>query len=892
MPGYGAEQRAAKEARRRFERGYDEGAGNVRPYKGQAGPGPAFSGGARTGRRRDEGDRIAGDSRQRAREAVRANLEAARANIPGVREARLDARDATRDAEESMGVARGVLSAGEEPAIRRNAKLEAHLIPKMFGADSQTTFNPRDPQHQEWLRQAKVQFALDSDQQRVGSGVTAGGMSSGTGQLQETAAAPAPPTPGGFSESEMAAEENWRKQFAGPGAVVPAPYPWQTTAGVPLSPYPGYQQPRPIWPSLVPPAPASPVQAQEAALDGLAGRFGEDYDKWTPGQKALYAQESAKMNRAKQQEINALRGPLGVALQNIGASRPAKPLPTPEPQSRLSEGFRTPRDTGIAMGLVQSVAGIPPMPAQYQPSMGPSGGLVADRAAAEKAAADQQAVRVVNLAKLRQMGAVANEENLKALQGKGPALGPYEKTMAAQAEAATAATAAIPQVAPEYIARRRAKLNAMWDKAEAEGNMEEMARLRGQEWEFDENGNRLTSQYEGGATSIGGDVWGHIKGAVSGAGEAVTGALGMLEGKGSPEWVGIPAASTTTTFIPGAGTARTQVRSLPLTNEARVARYMAADPTVSRDEALVALGLRTAPVQPTFIPGAGVVKGSPAGTAPTFIPGAGVTQKGAVGAPGTAGKQSVFIPGAGVVAGAGAGAAKAVLPAAPAATPAAPAAPVSPGGVDQNVVGAAQKRLQAKRQAGRLKAAETERARLLKLPMTPDVWQQGMATNQAVADERAKLEAITGVQAETADEAAQRRVDTGRAEKEAAFAREDLLDFEKEHKEELEAVKGLLNAKETDPPYIGTKTKPAARDWEADQKLLAEHAALKEKAKRSKARHRELWRAEPGEAPVKEGPMDETERTMVAELRKNPANNDLTDEFLLEAVRADAQGNE
>jgi hypothetical protein len=148
------------------------------------------------------------------------------------------------------------------------------------------------------------------------------------------------------------------------------------------------------------------------------------------------------------------------------------------------------------------------------------------------------------------------------------------------------------------------------------------------------------------------------------------------------------------------------------------------------------------------------------------------------------------------------------------------------------------------------------------------------------------LEEIEGVGAETADEAAQGHAATARAEKEAGFAREDLADFEKEHKEELEAVKGLLNAKETDPPYIGTKTKPAARDWEADQKLLAEHAALNEKATRSKARHRELWRAEGGEAPVKTGPMNETERAQIAELRKYPESAGLTDEQLLYELRS------
>jgi hypothetical protein len=193
----------------------------------------------------------------------------------------------------------------------------------------------------------------------------------------------------------------------------------------------------------------------------------------------------------------------------------------------------------------------------------------------------------------------------------------------------------------------------------------------------------------------------------------------------------------------------------------------------------------------------------------------------------------------------------------------------------------------ASRAKAALDAAEGEAKYWQKQETTPYTWQQGQAANAAVTAARKQLEEITG---RAADEAAQRRETTARAEKEARFAREDLADFEKEHKEDLEAIGA--NPQKNGPPYVGTKTKPAARDWEADQKLLAEHTALKENARKMKARHRELYRAEGGEAPVKTGPMNETERALVAGLRKNPANDDLTDEMLLEAVRADAQGNE
>lgn len=821
MAGFGGARLAALQARQRFGRGYSEAGGSVTPYKGQGGPGAAFSGAPRVGRRRrDEEDAIAGDSRQRAREAVRANLEAARADIPGVAEARA----ASRGGEESVARTGEEMARIEGDANARNASLEAGLLPRVFGEDWQRTFQPGNPEHQERLRQAKVAWVKGWDRAHLGSGADAGALHTGTGQQ-----------PAGVvgTEAVNVAAAPVKTEVPG-GGVVPGLYPYQTTAGVPRgTTFPGMQQPVRTWPSLVPVAAASPTQVQQKALDVLAASFGEDYEKWTPGQKALFAQEEGKIRRAKGQEAESLRGPLGAALPH--SAPPPKALPASEPQSRLDAGFRTPRDVGVVEGLAATA----PMPAQFQPSMGPSAGLVADRAAAEQAAADAQAARVARLAAQRQAGAVANEEKFKIAQANQPApAGPFVDT----------GVAPIPQVDPEYIARRRATLKGMWDKAQAEGNEAELERLRGEEWEFDEKGNRITSLRHPAA-----DIWGDITGAASRAGEAIAGGLGMLEGKRSAPSVSPASASTTTTFIPGAGVAQTQAHGLPLTNEERVARYMAADPTVSRDEALVALGLRKAPVQPTFIPGAGVAVAARKGAEPTFIPGAGMAQAGGPGGV----SAPIFVPGAGTTR-AGVAAAKTPVPAPTVGAPARVPVPTRGKETPEEAL------RKAKEDVAK---AEKTRQDLLTQPLTPETFKASEAANQALYEAKSRLKETQTVAKESAAvakaKAAERAKELNRAKRLAEIFGGRLAKFEKENKADLEVL-----GKKPDPMnpvYVPGKRGKDARDLQKDQEAFRKYARLRQDAEKAQGRYEELALADEGEA------MDPDVEALYQEKRRNPA---------------------
>jgi len=899
MQRFGA-QLAALEARRRFGQGYGERGGTTMPYKGQAGPGAAFSGGARAGRSRqdvvdavkrraslsdvgaveglskgvprlltpEERDVLSRSLGGGTRTSVPfgvdepprlpegqqglqgpqgqggVGVEPPAQNVPldqGALFGKLgfapgaEKRALTGYEGQVLGGALGIARTGEAlrrtegDANRRNAQLEAYLIPRVFGADWQRTFQPGNPEDQKRLELAKVKFALDYDQQHLGSRVTAGGMSSGTGVVGGMAAAPGPPTPGGFSESEIAAEANWRKQFGGPGAVIPAPYPFQTTAGVPINP--GAQRSGLAQTAAQGPvAAASPVQAQEAALDALAGRFGEDYDKWTAGQKALYAQETAKLNRARQSVPKATSQAVGAGPQGAGSASATWPgKDQPLPQSPLGEGFRTvahPYTPGLAL---PSTTAPVPVPSQYQPSMGPSAGLVADRAAAEQVAVDQQAARLANLAAGGQAGAVANEERFTAAE--------WERLLNASSQAPSD------------------------------------SRLGGVP------GKTLVGVAPGG-------VHGFLRNLIDPAGPGVA-----------------PPTQ------PGAGIAPSPARRVRIASEQGLVQDVMGEVAsapgrfveslaegVSRPVAWLQdkVDSRLAAKMRAQAAAQGQTPGTPTTPAIAGVGGAGFT---APRAPFLGAASSVWPSGQSVApappakataAPAGAQAAPAVPTAPPAGVQAVvPAAPGVSKAPDQSVLGSAQRRLMASRAKAALDAAEGEAKYWQKQETTPYTWQQGQAANAAVTAARKQLEEITG---RAADEAAQRRETTARAEKEARFAREDLADFEKEHKEDLEAIGA--NPQKNGPPYVGTKTKPAARDWEADQKLLAEHTALKENARKMKARHRELYRAEGGEAPVKTGPMNETERALVAGLRKNPANDDLTDEMLLEAVRADAQGNE
>jgi len=278
---------------------------------------------------------------------------------------------------------------------------------------------------------------------------------------------------------------------AQPGAVPPLP-----AAGSPLAPptaqatpdrlpAPGTQFPAP--PQQVPPQagptlsgwanPNTPESRRLQAALSQPSQPGINSDSMTQDQYLAPFIAAAQARNASQRVQSAsMAGTLNAratgiqGMQAVGAGPqasaaasatwPGKGLPLP--QSPLGEGFRTvahPYTPGLAL---PSTTAPVPMPSQHQPSMGPSGGLVADRAAG-KQAADQQAARRANLAKLRQMGAVANAENLQAVEAKGPALGPYEKTVAAQVAAQAAEQAAAVEADRRRLAQALAQKERDYD---------------------------------------------------------------------------------------------------------------------------------------------------------------------------------------------------------------------------------------------------------------------------------------------------------------------------------------------------------------------------------------------------------------------------------------------